>query len=122
MITSHPACARAKAQARPSPRLDAQTMALRPAMPRSMANCLLCWRASLLGCDDPVNPIVDIERHFGPRAATRSWRWLSQWAPAIAPPPGCGNTFEIRLAQEAVSALPLRDDPISRSRVSADLG
>src|SRR6478609_10385397 len=37
MITSQPASASARAQARPSPRLEAQTMALRPAIPRSMA-------------------------------------------------------------------------------------
>src|SRR6185312_2340888 len=34
--TSQPASASARAQALPSPRLDAQTMALRPAIPRSM--------------------------------------------------------------------------------------
>src|SRR5262249_32485273 len=34
--TSQPACASAKAQARPSPRLEAQTIALRPEIPRSM--------------------------------------------------------------------------------------
>src|SRR5208282_6175477 len=38
ITTSQPACASAVAQARPSPRLDAQTMALRPAIPRSMPN------------------------------------------------------------------------------------
>ena len=32
---SQPACARLKAQARPRPRLEAQMMALRPAIPRS---------------------------------------------------------------------------------------
>ena len=37
ITTSQPASASFCAQARPSPRLDAQTMALRPAMPRSMA-------------------------------------------------------------------------------------
>src|SRR5437588_2421558 len=36
--TSQPASASRCAQARPNPRLDAQTMALRPAMPRSIAN------------------------------------------------------------------------------------
>src|SRR5437867_12193511 len=36
MTTSQPSLASASAQARPSPRLEAQTMALRPAMPRSM--------------------------------------------------------------------------------------
>src|SRR5208283_2548947 len=36
ITTSQPACASAVAQARPSPRLEAQTMALRPAIPRSM--------------------------------------------------------------------------------------
>ena len=36
MTTSQPASAKARAQALPSPRLDAQTMALRPAIPRSM--------------------------------------------------------------------------------------
>ena len=36
MTTSQPAAARASAQPRPSPRLDAQTMALRPDIPRSM--------------------------------------------------------------------------------------
>ena len=37
MTTSQPASAKLAAQARPSPLLEAQTMALRPAMPRSMA-------------------------------------------------------------------------------------
>src|SRR5262249_60689990 len=37
---SHPASASLCAQARPSPRLEAQTMALRPAMPRSMGRLL----------------------------------------------------------------------------------
>src|SRR6185437_7677841 len=36
ITTSQPASASARAQALPSPRLDAQTMALRPAIPRSM--------------------------------------------------------------------------------------
>src|SRR5262249_1407557 len=36
--TSQPASASATAQARPSPRLEAQTMALRPAMPRYMVH------------------------------------------------------------------------------------
>ena len=36
ITTSQPACASALAQARPSPRLEAQTIALRPAIPRSM--------------------------------------------------------------------------------------
>src|SRR4029079_15898952 len=36
MTTSQPASARARAQPFPRPRLDAQTMALRPAIPRSM--------------------------------------------------------------------------------------
>ena len=36
ITTSQPASASAWAQARPSPRLEAQTMALRPAIPRSM--------------------------------------------------------------------------------------
>src|SRR5215211_9056884 len=34
--TSHPACASASAHARPRPRLDAQTIALRPEIPRSI--------------------------------------------------------------------------------------
>src|SRR5436305_11430955 len=38
--TSQPASASRCAQARPSPRLEAQTMALRPAMPRSMDRLL----------------------------------------------------------------------------------
>ena len=38
--TSHLACASAKAQARPNPRLDAHTMALRPAIPRSIRSSL----------------------------------------------------------------------------------
>src|SRR5690242_20782261 len=36
ITTSQPASAKARAQALPSPRLDAQTMALRPAIPRFM--------------------------------------------------------------------------------------
>ncbi len=40
ITTSHPASANALAQPKPSPRLEAQTMALRPAIPRSM-NALL---------------------------------------------------------------------------------
>src|SRR4029450_2910743 len=47
MMTSQPASARARAQALPSPRLDAQTMAFRPAIPRFMI-CPLC-RASIRG-------------------------------------------------------------------------
>ena len=40
-VTSQPASASRMAQARPSPRLEAQTMALRPAIPRSMKSSLL---------------------------------------------------------------------------------
>src|SRR6266566_7256042 len=40
ITTSQPAAASACAQARPSPRLEAHTMALRPAIPRSMRELL----------------------------------------------------------------------------------
>src|SRR5262245_24871525 len=50
ITTSQPACASACAQARPSPRLDAQTMALRPAIPRSMQ--VLLGRTSGVGTTD----------------------------------------------------------------------
>src|SRR5262245_53812781 len=42
-MTSQPACASAKAQPRPSPRLEAHTMALRPEIPRSMGESEFEW-------------------------------------------------------------------------------
>src|SRR6266700_1443857 len=44
MTISQPAAASACAQARPSPRLEAHTMALRPAIPRSTGEGLLLRR------------------------------------------------------------------------------
>ena len=92
-MTWHPACASAVAQARPSPRLDAQTMAVRPAIPRSIALPLVAidrgrsiaiargwqshadWR-TLLGRDEPR--LADCDRR------TRSRTRRAPWSPSGA--------------------------------------
>src|SRR5262245_44021478 len=58
--TSHPASASFSAQARPSPLLEAQTRALRPAIPRSIAGAS-DWRrfaCRLFACGDAAHRIA----------------------------------------------------------------
>ena len=60
-----PSCANARAQALPSPREEAQTMALLPASPRSMSVSLyLTARYARRECSRDVCPLLNIQQQF----------------------------------------------------------